>query len=77
VRQSASQRNRNRFHWRNAWKKPTQNTEGKKRADQEDVDFAYLFVNATRKSAKSPISLVCLMITLHDTNWLIASVARS
>jgi hypothetical protein len=48
---SELQRNRSRFHWRNAQKQPTENTVAKKRVRWEDVDSDYLFGNCLHRPA--------------------------
>jgi len=61
VPPSESRSSRNPFRRLNAQKSAMQNTAGKKRRGQEDVDFDYLFCNAwsARTSARVAAQLAC------------------
>ena len=52
AKPSESHESRNRFRKRNAQKQLTQNTAGKKRTRQEDVDSDYLFIDAKKEIPK-------------------------
>src|SRR5262249_39128922 len=63
----AQQRSRSRFRWRDAPRQRTPNTVAKKRADQEDVDFDYLFGNAQSGNCVFLLLVLVLLNGRHVT----------
>jgi hypothetical protein len=76
AKPSESQRSRNRFRYRNAPKEPTQNTVGKKRARQKDVDSDYLFGNFLQLPAFLGLKS-CLQTSHINSTWIRSPSSRA